>query len=185
MSRYRRCLTVAIVLLLGGASFAHAQGIASSFDQLRLLVRPGDTITVRDGAGTDTRGRIGSLSTETLVLNVGGRTRAYRQDDVTTIRTKRSDSLSNGALWGLGVGGGLAVLATAAACNGDDDCGGWAAALALVYGGIGAGIGVGVDALITRQHVIYERGVGSARLGIAPLVEARRRGAGAALSFRF
>ncbi len=148
MCRYRTSLLVALTLLLGSASLAHPQGIAGSFEQLRLLVRAGETVTVRDRAGNDTRGRISSLSPERLLLESGSQSREFRETDVSTIRARRSDSLSNGALWGLGVGGGIGILGVVGACNGDESCGGWAALAGLLYGGLGAGIGVGVDAAI-------------------------------------
>ena len=40
---------------------------------------------------------------------------------------------------------------------------------ALVFGGIGAGIGVGVDALIRRERVIYRRD-GRPQTRVAPVV---------------
>lgn len=185
MSPYRTSLTASLALLLiGSPSLAHAQGIASSFEELRLLVRPGDTVVIHDSSGGDTRGRIGALSVSTLVLKGRSDTREFHETDVRTISARHADPLSNGALWGLGIGAAIGGLTIGTLCDGDSDCGGASALVALVYGGLGAGVGVGVDALITRQRVIYERSVGSARLGIGALLS-RQRPAGAAVSVGF
>ena len=81
---------------------------------------------------------------------VNGQRRDLREADVTTIRQRRGDSLQNGALAGLCIGAGLTAILFA--LSGDDVNGGWAALGIAIYGGVGAGIGVGVDALIvTRQ----------------------------------
>jgi hypothetical protein len=96
--------------------------------------------------------------------------------DVTTIRQRRGDSLRNGALWG--VASGAAVSGTLLALIWESgDSGGEAAAFVAIYSGIGAVIGVGVDALIVRRQVIYERPVtGAAKLSVAPVFGARRQG---------
>src|SRR5688500_11869267 len=78
---------------------------ATSFDQLSVLVRPGDTVTVTPDSGTPFSGKISSLSSSGLTLLVGKELRAVQENDVATIRhRRRQDSLSNGALWGLGAG---------------------------------------------------------------------------------
>ena len=51
-----------ILLVLGCAAAAEAQeggtGVAASFEQLQVLVKPGSTVTVTDPAGSVTSGRI-------------------------------------------------------------------------------------------------------------------------------
>src|SRR5688500_18411606 len=132
---------------LGVAHPAAAQGIAGSFEQLQLLVRPGDKVTVTDASGHEATGRIVDLSTSMLVLSAGGTRRELSEPDVRDIQQRRSDSLANGAIWGLAVGSAIAAGLVAAFWEGSDDA---APAIGFIamYGGIGAGIGVGVDALI-------------------------------------
>ena len=62
---------------------------------------------------------------------------------------------------------------------------GWVVPLAAAfYGGIGAGIGVGGDAMVDGQQVIYASAQPlAARLTIAPLLTARRQGV--LMSWRF
>ncbi len=171
---------MALAVLAASASVASAQGIARTFDQLQLLVRPGDRVTVRDAQGNETSGRITSLSPAALALAARGAMHDFRETDVTTIRQRRQDPLSNGALWGLVSGAGVALIPIAL-CG--DDCDIVVAAIIPVYAGLGAGIGVGVDALIARQQVIFERAGAAARLRMAPLVGRGRRGVMLAVTF--
>ena len=103
------------VMVLVFAASAAAQdnevGVAASFEQLQVLVTPGNTVTVTDPAGSVTSGRIDSLSSSALSLLVDGTRRTFSDIDVSTIRQRRGDSLANGAWWGFGVGVGLVVLA--------------------------------------------------------------------------
>lgn len=173
----------AAALLLGSSHMASAQGIARSFDQLQLLVRSGDAVTVRDAQGRETSGRIESLSASTLTIGKGAARRDFREADVTTIRQRRQDSLGNGALWGVVSGAALfAVSLTGGGETGLESVGD-AVGAGLLLGGIGAAIGVGIDALIARQQVIFQRAGAAARLRVAPLVGRGRRGALLAVTF--
>ena len=62
----------ALLLVAVTASTAAAQELAGSFDQLRVLVKPGDTIRVTDGAGQEARGTIAALTSTSLELLVAG-----------------------------------------------------------------------------------------------------------------
>jgi hypothetical protein len=177
-----------LFLVLALPAVASAQGIANSLQELRLLVRPGDRITVTDTAGQRVSGRIAELSPTSLALLVEGRRRDLAEAEVVTITHRHADSLANGALIGLGVGAGFAAVGLALLANDDgydDDLGvGEAAAVVAIYGGIGAGIGTGIDALITRQRVIFERrGAPPVTLGVAPQFGPRRAGARLTLGF--
>jgi hypothetical protein len=174
---YRACLVV--FALLSGNGFAEAQELATSFNQLRVLVKPGDTITVTDTVGREVRGSIAELSDTSLVLLVGGNRRDMPADEVSVIRQRRPDSLANGAKWGLGIGVGLGLLGVAAVASEDDVSDvGFAVLGVLLYGAMGAGIGVGIDAMISSDQVIF-----AARRSTAIAREAARPGL--SLSFRF
>ena len=172
---YVRSLQVAALLLLIIPS-AEAQQIAGTFDQLRVLVKPGDTLTVTDSTGQRMRGRLAELSASSLRLDVSGGLRQFQDSDIDTIEKRGSDSLKNGALIGMAVSGGLAVLGMAASGVASEDPGFFVAGT-LLYSGIGAGIGVGIDALIEGRHVIYARS-NSAKmtLAIAPILSRSRKG---------
>ena len=182
------------VLLLAGLALvpagALAQGIAQTLDELRLLTRVGETVAVTDSSGLVTRGRISSLSPAAIGLDVAGQPRTWQDADITRISQRRGDSLGNGALWGLGIGAGLMTVAVAAAGVEDGDEG-WAVLAIGFYGGVGAGIGVGIDALIKTTQVIYERPATATTTGqnvptspapstrwhVVPLVSPRAQGA--------
>ena len=166
-----------VVLLLSGVS-ARAQEIAGSFDQLRVLVKSGDTLTITDTSGERVQGKLTQLSGSGLVLDVSGAPRQFQDSDVNTVEKRGPDSLKNGALTGFAIGGGLGGLALGALAAADDGPTLAVAVVgALLYGGIGAGIGVGVDALIEGRRVIYARSNSPrARLTIAPLLSERRKG---------
>lgn len=173
------------LLMCGGAARVEAQAVASSLDQLTVLVKPGDTITVLDVTGAEAEGRIGTLSRDALILATEAGPRKLLETDIARISQRRGDSLKNGAIIGA-VGGaayGLTMLALAFSIDdGDVHPAGVVAGMAL-FTGIGAAIGVGMDALIVQRQVIFERPVAKGRVSISPLVGQGRRGA--AVSIRF
>ena len=52
-------ILVPIVLQMVLAPPVSAQDVATSFEQLRSLVKPGDTVSVTDASGRRTKGRLG------------------------------------------------------------------------------------------------------------------------------
>ena len=162
----------AIVLM---TSIAQAQGVASSFDQLAVLVKSGDTIRVTDSSGQEVSGRLIDLSPAAMGIQSNGVRREFAPSEVDHITGSRRGSLATGAMWGLGVGAGFGVLVTSGGdCFG---CGGtWMIAGALYFGGIGTGIGVGVSALTRHRRVIYSRSNSHVTLHISPLIDGGRTG---------
>lgn len=86
-------------LLLVSSLDLKAQQV-SSFEQLQLLVKPGDTITVVQNVGKITKGKLIELSSSLLRVNAGDAEKAFSPADVMEITERRSDPLSNGAKWG-------------------------------------------------------------------------------------
>jgi hypothetical protein len=147
-----RSMRRATLLLVGLAVLqapVRAQGQAGSFEQLGVLVRPGERVTVTPATGPPFSGRIANLSPDRLTLLVGKEMRTLQERDVASIRHRRDDSLANGAACGrCHIGPGLAM--------------------AGLYGGIGAGIGVGIDALFRgKAEVFRNRGSGT-RVVVTP-----------------
>ena len=124
---------------------------AVSFDQLRVLVGPGQKINVTALSGARYSATVVSLSSSTLAVRVGDSMRQLQEGDVAAIRQRRGDSLGNGALWGVSTGFATGMVM----------CGrchvGPGAAMGLTLGGVGAGIGVGIDALIRSDVVVFQR----------------------------
>jgi len=165
-----------VLALAVAAPYAEAQEIASSLNQLRVLVKVGDTVTVTDDMGRETQGSLATLSSASLELEVGGARRTFTESGIRTIRQRRPDPLRNGALWGLGFGGGLGLLGCLGVAAASDEYG-FVPGCVLAYGGLGAAIGVGVDAMISGTHVIFSRHAGvSSRVDISPMMAPARQG---------
>lgn len=173
-----------VFLLFCGGIRVEAQEVASSFDQLTVLVAPGDTITVVDVTGTKTKGRIGKVSRDELILVNSAGPRRLVEVDVASISQRRDDSLMNGAI--IGAVAGTAYFATAAALLRDSDGGEVIIPIAIAWGvlsaGIGAAAGLGIDALILRRQVIYQKPARS-RVSVAPVFGRGRRGAAVTVTF--
>ena len=177
------CKAVFFLCAMAASSIAHAQGIATTFNELRLLVRPGDKLAITTTAGPEVTGRLVDLSAGRLVMRVGDGQQEWREDDVATIRQRRGDSLANGALWGLAWGAGTALVGViSGAAERDGGVGSVELTLIAFSCGFGAGIGTGIDALITKRVVIFER-AGSARLHLAPILGHGRRGVALSVGF--
>ena len=163
-----------MVAALGGR--ADAQELAGDLNQLRVLVKPGDVLTVTDTAGQRVRGRLTQLDNAGIVLELQEKQkRQYEGHMVAIIEKHGGDSLKNGALIGFATGGILGGLGGALSANafGGNPVG-IAATAGLIYGGIGAAIGTGIDALIDGRYVIYAKS--KATVSLAPVIDRDRKG---------
>jgi len=153
-----RALCVGLLSFLS-AGAVQAQELTGSFDQLRVLVKTGDTIHVTDRTGRDIRGSVAGISASSIALTAGGSRHTFVESEIDNIRQRRSDPLSNGAKWGFAAGAGLGLLAGVALSSEYEGSSGTAIIpiLALAYGGIGAGVGAGIDALHSSEQVIFAR----------------------------
>ena len=133
------------------------------------VVRTGQTVEVIDDQGRETTGKISLVSQAALHIVRDGRTTEIPFERITQI-ARPTDSLANGALIGLAAGVAFGVVG---ATVGTDDCDDYAdyfgpcyegprfiIASALVFGGIGAGIGVAIDAMIRHDRIVYRRDAG-------------------------
>ena len=177
--RATRSIAAAFLLGLGALDVPiRAQGgQAGSFDQLGVLVRPGDKITVTSTNGGPISGKIASLSPDQLTLRVGKRLVTLQEKDVSSVRHRRDDSLANGAAWGLGIGAATG-FATCGRCHI-----GAGLAMAGLYGGIGAGVGVGIDALIRGRVEVFRRRDSTSRVVVTPQLTPSHRGVRVSVQF--
>jgi hypothetical protein len=136
------------LLLCAGGNRVEAQEVASSFEQLVVLVKPGDKIA-----------------------------RRLAEVDVATIRQRRGDSLMNGAIIGAVAGTAYfaTIAAILSDTEGGDVIIPTVVAGVAVCGGMGAAAGVGIDALITRRQVIFEGSAGQTRVSVLPRLGQKRR----------
>jgi hypothetical protein len=173
----------ATLLLVLAAQVAEARQIAASFDELRFVVKQGDTVTVTDSLGRKTNGSIAHLSPSSLALLTRDGERNISQADVVTISRRRHGNLATGAIVGLVTGAAFGSLLVAA-----DDCYScgpavyaWAAA---ACGGIGSGLGVAVSAMTWRNQIIFDRPESAAKkVKVSPVLARDRQLIG--LSFQF
>jgi hypothetical protein len=176
-------LACALVVLL--PAFSAAQEPVKSFDQLNTRLKVGDTVWVTDAAGREVKGKIVDLAPEAVTVKADA-SRTYGPADVNLIHERRPDSFKNGALIGLAIGGGLSLGLCMAGSESEDY--GWCALAVGIYGGVGAGIGVGIDALIPGKKLVAYRAPGTpgssqARLSLAPVITPRAKGLAVAFSF--
>ena len=180
---------VVLAAALGVPALAAAQGPVTSFDQLNTRLKPGDTVWITDAEGREIEGRIQALAPDRITLE-GGNANAFAARDVRIIRDRERNSLKNGTLIGLGVGGGLALAWCAAALAGDPSISPGVECFegAVVFGGIGTLIGLFIDASSPGRMRVAYRAPGAAgpprnRLSIAPMITPRTKGVAVAFSF--
>jgi len=169
---------------------AGAQEPVKSFDQLNTRLKVGDTIYVTDAQGREIKGKIRDLGPSALTLD-SGTAAIVQADAVRLIVERKPRPIGRGALWGLGIGAaaGLALgIAVVADCDGDDECAGAILVGAGLFGGMGAGTGAVIGALIPGKTLTVYRapgaaGASSARLSFAPVITPARKGV--AVSVRF
>jgi hypothetical protein len=166
---FGRILVVALLASLKLPVLAQEQ--ATSFDQLRVLVAPGQKVNLTSTAGKRLAGTIAGLTSSTLSLKVGKELLELREADVQTIRHRGNDSLRNGALWGLGTGAGVGMV-TCGRCHV-----GPGLVAAAMFGGIGSGIGVGIDALIRTEMTVFQRrGAAGGKVTVVPQLAKSHQG---------
>ena len=155
---------------------------ARSFDQLELLIKPGDTIHVTDFRGKTTKGKVMGLSSAVLRFSAKGATRDLSESDVYRIQQWRGDSLKNGAFIGLGVGIGMGALSALFCERSDHTC---QVGVFTSTAGIYTAIGVGIDALIPSKQTIYFGGTRttSLHIEIKPILQPSQKGVAMAFSF--
>jgi uncharacterized membrane protein YedE/YeeE len=186
--KYRNAFwTTAITLMFLFLGFHEATAqTAQSFEQLQMLVKPGDKVSVTDELGVVTEGQIAGLSSALLRLRVNSSIRELSESDVKSIHQRRNDSLKNGALIGTGVGLGIGVFGAVGCALSEGYCSvGDGVAIVAINTGVGAAIGVGIDALFKSKETIYlgRTKVTLNRHSIKPILSPSRKGG--AMSFSF
>ena len=159
----------------------HALAQTVQFAELSGHIKLGDSIAVTGGDGRRTKGRVTELTPSTLTLISETVTTTF--DERTVRKIARIDSRWNGALMGFAAGAVPGARLAQFSCGEGPvgTCGraGWAGA--LVFGGIGAAIGAGVDGLINKA--VYVQRQRSARLTFSPVASTGWRGARVSIRF--
>ncbi|WP_291984127.1 hypothetical protein [Luteitalea sp.] len=176
-------VVVLAMALWSCASVVRGQGVAESFTELQALVELGQTVTVVDASGREVTGSITAITPARLVLGGGGRERAWQEADVVRIRHRGQDSLRNGTLIGLGVGAGVAAVAVLAGPSLEGSDADWGFFTVAVGAGLGAAIGVGLDALTTKEREIFRKRGSAAQVFVQPMLHARGGGVRVGVAF--
>jgi len=170
-------LLAALFVCSGSGALAQQGGPQNLESQLTA----GRTVWITGSSGREERMRIIGVSGNVVTATVAEDTRQLSTTDIVRVRARHSDSVLNGAL----IGAGAAVAAGLYLCtrtepweNCRDDLGPM-----LRIGALGAGIGLGVDALIRGRTTIYERERAAARIQAAPIVGRHTGGLRVSLSF--
>lgn len=143
-----------------------------------------------DAAGREVRGRLGRLSSDAIVVEADGAERLAAAD-VRRIRARARGPLTNGALAGLVVGGGLGTawcVGAIADDSGDLDARIECAEGFTIFPALGALIGLAVDAVLPgRMRVVYQAAQPQAagRVGVVLWPVLSPRATGLSVSFGF
>jgi hypothetical protein len=174
---------IALLILFSAStgSAASAQTPQGAQRNLETILIPGMTVWITDSGGREERTRIVGVSGDIVTTTAGDEIRRLRTTDVMRVRARHSDSLINGAL----IGAGAALASGLFLCRLTepwDVCRGNVGPMFRI-GAIGAGVGIGIDALIRGRRTIYEAARGATRLRAAPIVA--RHGGGLQVSLSF
>jgi hypothetical protein len=142
--------TAAILVFLWSASPAGAQ-VLGEFSELPRRIHPGDSITVVDLAGQAWSGRVAELTADRIVLEARERI-TFERERVQEVK-HCCDPLMNGTVIGLAAGAAFG-FAAAVRFSGETRIGDGIQG-ALMFGGIGAGVGLCLDAIFPRTVVLY------------------------------
>ncbi len=173
-----RIIALVLVAATLTASLAEAQTV--SYDRLAFRLNAGDRITVTNSAGQELQGRFVDLSSSTLSLQADGRRHDLNRSDVSTVQVRHRDSLKNGALLGFMLG---AVAGAGLVGRSADAYPVVKLSIASLFGGAGAGIGVGVDALHQGSKVVYRASPSNRRLAVSPVLSRERHGLSVSFGF--
>jgi len=173
---------LASMLLLTWPAAAGAQPDSVSLAELKPLAEASSTVTVIDSQGQRVRGTIVDAVRSQLSVRVGHEIRRFQAAEVRSVRLRKRDSPANGALIGASIAGGLAALMFLDnECHDDPVC----YEAVAVYTGLGALAGLGIDALVRDEVVVYPAGAPrtSQAIRVVPLAGRGRKGVRLTIAF--
>jgi hypothetical protein len=156
---------------------------STSFDQVSLKVKIGDSVIVTDLSGREQEGIVLDFSPKSLSLAIHGTRRELPASDVWALDLRYHDSLKNGALTGLGIGIGVTAFAGIVLAAGHRVHGGKDIAIlavdGILYGGLGAALGLLVDSMVEGRLPVYRAAAtkpAATKLSFSPLITRDKKG---------
>ena len=166
-ARFARLVTP--LVLIGALVPADARAQTIPFTELSGRVKPGDSVSITGADGRRTKGRVTELTASSLTLRVNNERRTF--PEATVRRVVVNDSLANGVLIGFAAGfASGAVIGWAAAAGESYEA---VPGAGVVFGGLGAAIGAGVDGLFRRRINVSQPQ--SATFTVSPVVSPDRQ----------
>jgi hypothetical protein len=170
LSLNRHTSSALAVLVILAPSPAPAQTASNSFEELRQVLKKGQTVVVTDATGQRTKGKVADLSPSSLVVLVP-EARTFTEPTVSEIRV--TDPVSNGALIGAAIGAGFATWDYLIDPSEPGN-----AVVFTVAIGLGTAVGAGIDALVNRGgKLLYTSPRPIRRVTISPAIGKDRQGA--------
>lgn len=155
-----RTTWMTMLALAGQVATASAQEV-TSFADLPLRLNTGDQVTIETRSGVSVAGRVVRMAPEQLaVTGPDARERVFAAAEVQRVR-RRGDGLGNGVRIGA-IAGGAIGCGVFGAFSGEfraSDC----AQSVLIFGAVGAGLGLAVDAMHTGETTVFQTAPASAR----------------------
>jgi hypothetical protein len=156
-------------------AFAQTPTPGAPFESIGRRLRVGHVAEVVDTTGLTVRGKVLEITGSKLVLTGGSGSRTFTGEDVMIIR--RTGPIWDGAIKGALIAM-VPIVIIAANCHGCD-----LAPAGAFWGGIGAGIGVGIDALFGPRTVYRSAAPSSRTVRLVPTLSRDRKGLSAAIAF--
>ena len=151
MEKSRIAVIVLIFVVLLSVP-AQAQVIPGRWEKVEAL-QLGPQITVKLKNGARIEGQCEELSSSELLLRTGTAQARIPRADIERITTREADGLAEGAILGTIVGLGFALLGHGLSESSFSE----KTLLGVaILAGIGAGVGVGIDALKKTEVVLYQ-----------------------------
>ena len=185
MHAWTRYAAMSLVMTLQAASAVSAQPQSETSaagqppaDLLTALQQKtalGDTLRVVMNDGTEQKGILTDVSATSLTLIVKGKREVMAEAATLRVVRENPDSLCNGARTGAIVS--AAVIAASLVASSREVTDPNTLAAVVIYAGVGAAIGTGIDALIKDHTLVYERPAARrASISVAPLLAPRQAG---------
>lgn len=174
----RRLATAAVFWTCWLSGSASAQSVTGP--ALTDVLAPGMTVWITDATGREVKTRIVDVSADAVATSSGERVTRYRAADIRRVRARHFDPVWNGAA----IGAASMIITGLSLCRLMEP---WDTCVEprplLQLGAMGAGIGIGIDAIWRGRRTIYEAGARSTRVSMMPILTGRAQGAIVQIAF--